>query len=104
MREVFGQYGFQITCVEREIDAVTEMKAQKHRVVLLDYQLPLVNGDHLIAVLQEANPNARFIIITGLINQDIEEKFKGLGYYAFFEKAHIDVDKLRTKVMEAFDY
>jgi len=103
MREVFGQFGLNITCVEREIDAVNAMKEKQHRVVLLDYQLPLVNGDHLISVLQSANPSARFIIITGLGNEEIEEKFKGLGYFAFFEKAHIDVDRLRETVMKAFE-
>jgi DNA-binding NtrC family response regulator len=104
IRSIFQHSDFDIRCVDKPAEAVNAMREQNFPVVLLDYQLPIVNGNQLIAVLQEINPRTRFIILTGVGGEEVEEKFKGLGYFAFFEKGSLQVEKLREKIQAAFSY
>ena len=101
LKDVFRNYNFNVVCADKPTDAVAQSKKRSFSVVLLDYQLPQVNGDQLIAVLQEINPMTRFVILTGMGGEEIEEKFRGLGYFAFFEKGSIDIEKLRETILRA---
>lgn len=104
VKEAFSHLNdYKITTVEDPIQAVSEMKRQDFPVVLLDYNLPTLNGNDLISALQGINPHSKFIILSGMGGSEIEEKFKGLGYYCYFEKGSIQVQCLREKVQEAFD-
>jgi DNA-binding NtrC family response regulator len=102
LKDVFRPHNFSITCVDKPTDAVMQSRKKPFDVVLLDYQLPQLNGDQLIAVLQEINPRTRFIVLTGMGGEEIEDKFKGRGYFGFFEKGHIDIQKLRDTILDAF--
>ncbi len=102
LKDVFRGYTFNVSCVDKPTEAVSLSKKKPFDVVLLDYQLPQLNGDQLIAVLQEVNPRTRFIVLTGMGGDEIEEKFKGRGYFAFFEKGSIDIQKLRDTILSAF--
>ena len=99
---IFQGSQFQLKCVADPPAAVEAMTEAVYKVVILDYRLPKFNGDHLISILQHINPTARFIILTGAGSDEVEEKFKGLGYYAFFEKGSLEIPKLRDTVQEAF--
>ena len=102
LKDVFRNYDFNVVCADKPTDAVAQSKRRVFSVVLLDYQLPQLNGDQLIAIMQEINPSTRFIILTGMGGEEIEEKFRGLGYFAFFEKGRIDIEKLRSTILNAF--
>lgn len=102
LKDVFKNYSFSVTCVDKPTDAVAQSKKKPYDVVLLDYQLPQLNGDQLIAVMQEINPRTRFVVLTGMGGDEIEDKFKGRGYFAFFEKGSIDIQKLRDTILSAF--
>lgn len=102
LKDVFKPYDFKVTCVDKPTDAVAKAKDKPFDVVLLDYQLPQLNGDQLIAVMQEINPRTRFIVLTGMGGEEIEDKFRGRGYFGFFEKGSIDVQKLRDTIISAF--
>ena len=101
LKDVFRHLDFNVTCADKPTDAVSLSRKKAFDVVLLDYQLPQLNGDQLIAIMQEINPLTQFIILTGLRGDEIEEKFKGRGYFAFFEKGHIEIQKLRDTIMAA---
>ena len=98
----FKERGIDATAVENSMRALSAMKTQGFKVVILDYQMPQTKGDDLIAILQRVNPKARFIIVTGFTEEHVEHKFKGLGYYAYFEKANLSWKKLEDAVVEAF--
>ena len=103
LKDVFGTSEFDVVCVDKPTEAVARSRVKSFDVVLLDYQLPQINGDRLIAVLQEINPRTRFVILTGMGGDEIEDKFKGLGYFAFFEKGSIDIQALRGTILNAFN-
>jgi DNA-binding NtrC family response regulator len=104
MGDVFRSFDYDVTCAATPVDAVSEMKRKSFKVVLLDYQLPLVDGSQLISSLQEIEPDARFIVLTGMGGDEIENKFKGRGYYAFFQKGSLQIEDLHQKVQEAFEH
>ncbi|MBP9733816.1 MAG: response regulator [Candidatus Omnitrophica bacterium] len=103
LKDVFKPYPYNLTCVDKPTEAVNQSKSKTFDVALLDYQLPQLNGDQLIAVMQEINPRTRFIVLTGMGGDEIEDKFRGRGYFGFFEKGQIDIQKLRDTIVSAFE-
>jgi len=103
LKDYFLSHQYEVSCANSASKAIVSMREKRHKVVILDYQMPEVKGDDLIAMLQKINPSARFIIVTGVLSEDVEQKFKGLGYFAYFEKAQLPFKKLENTVLSAFD-
>src|SRR5687767_8572905 len=103
LRGYFASHEYEAVCAENASQAIQSMREARFKVVILDYQMPQVNGDDLIAMLQQINPVARFIVVTGHLAEDVEEKFKGLGYFAYFEKAQLPFKALEETVLKAFN-
>lgn len=85
-------------------EAIRCFRRHRPKVVLLDFSMPLLNGDQCLPVLQELDPTVRAIVITGCRREEVEQKFKGLGYYALFEKGAMSLEDVALKVDEAFHY
>ena len=102
--DYFKSIGYQAHTAENMDEAVQIYRRERPKVVLLDFNMPLVTGEKLLPVLQEINPGVRVIVVTGCIGEEVEEKFKGLGYYAFFEKGSLSLESLEEKVQEAMSY
>ena len=103
LQAYFASHQYEVTCVDTAVKALAEMREGRFKVVILDYSMPHVNGDELIAMLQQINPVARFIVVTGMLSEDVESKFKGLGYFAYFEKGQLPFKILEETVLKAFD-
>ena len=99
--EYFSTAGYDIRGALNLEDAVTAFKQQKPKVVLLDFNMPMVTGDKFLPILQNLNPSVKIIVITGCVEEEVEQKFKGLGYFAFFEKGNLSLQKVKQKVDEA---
>src|SRR5689334_4220300 len=78
-------------------DAVRCFRRHRPKVVLLDFNMPRVNGDQFLPMLQEVDPTVRAIIVTGCQEEEVEDKFRGLGYYAFFEKGSMSLEDMAQK-------
>lgn len=102
VRNYFVSHQYDVVCADGPSKAVQSMQEGRFKVVVLDYQMPKVNGDELIAILQKINPTARFIVVTGLLSGLVEERFKGLGYFAFLEKGQLGLKTLEEAVLRAF--
>ena len=102
--DYFKSNGYQVHTADDMDQAVKIYRRERPKVVLLDFNMPLVTGEKLLPVLQEINPEVRAIVVTGCIGEEVEEKFKGLGYFAFFEKGSMSLEALKDKVEEAFHY
>jgi len=83
-------------------DALNAFRKHKPKVVILDFNMPMVTGEKFLPILQSLDPTIRVIVVTGCIQEEVEEKFKGLGYFGFFEKGNLSLEKVRQKVEEAF--
>ncbi len=82
-------------------DAVNRYRHKKPKVVILDFNMPIVTGEKFLPILQSLEPLVRAIVVTGELSEDVKDRFKGLGYFAFFEKGGLSLEKLRAKVDEA---
>ncbi len=101
--EYFKSLGYDAREALNLEDAITVFRNQKPDVVLLDFNMPMVTGEKFLPILQTMNPHVRVIVVSGCIQEEVEEKFKGLGYYGFFEKGDLSLEKVRAKVEEALN-
>ena len=97
----FTSAGFQVLLADNLEAAIKLFKRHMPQVALLDFQMPIATGDRFLPVLQSIDPHLKVIVVSGFHFQDVEDKFKGLGYYAFFEKGDLSLETLRQKVEEA---
>jgi len=102
--EYFKAMGFDATSAPGVEDAMMLFKKLRPRVVILDFNMPLVTGDKFLPILQGMDPMVKVIVISGCIEEEVEEKFRGLGYFSFFEKGTLSLEKLKLKVDEALSY
>ena len=102
--DYFKSNGYQVQTAENMDQAVKIYRRERPKVVLLDFNMPLVTGEKLLPVLQEINPEVRAIVVTGCVGEDVEDKFKGLGYFAYMEKGGMSLEGLKQKVEEALSY
>ncbi len=103
LKSYFTSHQYEVACADTSSKALSSMRDGKFKVVILDYSMPHVKGDEMIAMLQQLNPSARVIVVTGLLSEEVEEKFKGLGYFAYFEKGQLPFKLLEETVLKAFD-
>ncbi|MBI4353545.1 MAG: response regulator [Candidatus Omnitrophica bacterium] len=101
LMDYFRPLGYVVDAADNLEDALELFQKHKPKVVLLDFKMPIIHGDEFLPVLQGVDPTVRVIVITGFARTEVEEKFKGLGYFAFFEKAGLSLEKVRQKVDEA---
>lgn len=59
--------------------AIKLFKETKPDVVLIDIMMPNGSGFHAIRKIQEINPDAKFIVVSGVSDFLIEEKLEKLG-------------------------
>ena len=99
--DYFGTQGYSVFTADNLEDAVTLFQKEKPKVVLLDFNMPMVTGERLLPLLQTVDPTVKVIVVSGFIEEEVEEKFKGMGYYSFFKKGDLSLQKLKEKVDEA---
>ena len=99
--DYFKGAGYDVRTAHNLEGAIRAFRAQKPGVVLLDFNMPMVTGDKFLPILLNLNPALRVIVITGCLEEEVEAKFKGLGYFGFFQKGGLSLEKLKHKVEEA---
>ena len=102
--DYFKSHGYKVYTADTGDQAVRIYKRERPKVVLLDFNMPLMTGEKLLPLLQSVDPAVRAIVVTGCIGEEVEERFKGLGYYAFFDKGSLSLESLEEKVKEALNY
>jgi DNA-binding NarL/FixJ family response regulator len=77
-------------------EAIQQFKALQPDVSLLDWNLPMVRGEEVLTKLCTEFPNARFIVITAVSEDDCIRRAMGLG-----AKAYLHKDMLRRELLPA---
>ncbi len=93
------KFNVAVACTLEE--TTQKFNAIKPGVVLLDYSMPILSGDKMVSLLQSLDPMIHVIVITGFPEAEVEEQFKGLGYFAFFRKGDLSLENLKLKIDEA---
>ena len=102
--DYFKSHDFDVLAANNLEDAINIFRQERPKVVLLDFNMPVVTGDRLLPLLQSVMPSVKVIVISGFIEEEVEEKFKGLGYFSFFRKGDLSLEKVRDRVDEALEY
>ena len=104
MVDYFKYHGYDVAAANNLEDALNMFKRERPRVVLLDFNMPIMTGEKFLPLFQGIDPTVRVIVISGVIEEEVEEKFKGMGYFAFFRKGDLSLEKVKQKVAEALGY
>ena len=102
--DYFQSHDYGVYTADNLEQAIRIYKRERMKVVILDFNMPFVTGEKILPLLQEINPQVRALVVTGCIGEEVEEKFKGLGYFAYFEKGGMSLEGLKEKVEEAINY
>lgn len=104
MTYYFKPLGYEVSQASNAEDAITAFHSLRPKVVLLDFNMPLLTGDKFLPLLQDADPTVKVIVVSGELEMDVEQNFRGMGYFAFFQKGSLSLEKLKEKVDEALSY
>ena len=75
-------------------EAIRQFKKLLPNVMVTDVSLPVICGIDAIAVLRAEIPQARFIVISGLADDDRSEQAFAAGAQAFLHKSRLRRDLL----------
>ena len=104
VRGVLESAGFECEESENGVSALEWLKAHHTDVIIVDYQMPIMNGLSLLERVQN-NRNGhtpRVIMLSGLIEEKEKLKAVDLGAYAVIDKP-CNFRELVVKVNEAID-
>jgi CheY-like chemotaxis protein len=99
---MFQNIGFNCDCASDGRETIAMMRQKKYDIVLLDMQMPVMNGDEVLAFLQNDDMKKDTYIIaqTAFSMPGDEEKYLSLGCNSYLSKP-IDWNKLKKIIAEA---
>jgi DNA-binding response OmpR family regulator len=99
LRLVFEYDGFQCSQADNGAIGLDLMELQTYDAIILDNTMPIMTGLEFLAKVQglPQHTDVPIIMITGYLNQDIQQKAEQLGVYAIVEKPY-DLGELRALV------
>ena len=82
----FERAGYEVRAAVSAEDGLRQLDLFKPDVVLLDYQLPGMNGIEMLTALRKTDPMLKVIMLTGQGNVDLAVKAMKLGATDFLTK------------------
>jgi DNA-binding NtrC family response regulator len=88
IEDVFLQEkGFAILKADNGPDGVKLAKEHRPDVILLDLKLQVnMDGADVLREIKQFHPKAKVVVITGYVDEKLEQEIKDLGVYAYLEK------------------
>tara|TARA_B100000315_G_C14404508_1_gene508040 strand:+ start:154 stop:519 length:366 start_codon:yes stop_codon:yes gene_type:complete len=94
--------GFEILTAQGGHEAIALLKNCQPELVILDIRMKGMDGMEILKKAKELNPSVQVAMITGLNDEGIEEKCRGLGAAHFLRKP-LGVEELEKVVAEFND-
>ena len=85
------------------INALDEIKREKHDVYLVDYRLGIKTGIDLIKEAIQLESEAPFILLTGKGDINIDEEAMKLGAFDYLVKGELSSEKLERSIRYSID-
>jgi DNA-binding NarL/FixJ family response regulator len=82
--------------------AVAAYAEHQPDVIIMDIAMPLVNGLEATRIILQGYPQARIIVLTGLLENSYGHQALATGAIAYLEKV-IQIDELAAKIREVYD-
>jgi CheY-like chemotaxis protein len=98
---VFHKLGFSCDCARDGKETIDLMRQNRYDMVLLDIEMPIMNGEEVLQLLKREGllRNTRIIAQTAYSMEGDEQKFFSLGCSGYLAKP-IDMDKLEKAIAE----
>lgn len=107
IRESLDMYlteeGYEVEVAENGRVGISKFNASRKDLVILDIQLPDMNGFAVYDELIKLDDHARVIMITAFHDQDIIDKAIKKGVFKYIKKP-IDMNGLDAAIMEAIKH
>ncbi len=103
--DVFSEANFHVLCAVDGEDGLTQFRAYHPNIdfVVLDMNMPNLNGEHVCKALSEQYPKLPPIVITtGYVADDVVQRLYSYGIYDLVMKPY-DVDVLLQQVCEILE-
>ena len=83
-------FGFETLTAQDGVEGVSVFRAHQHdiRAVLLDLNMPKMNGEDCFQALRGIDPNVMVILSSGYNEQDATNRFAGKGLAGFIQKPY----------------
>jgi len=98
-------FGFAVTLSSNGPDAIRAYEGQRDAIdlVLLDVQMPGLDGPQTLAALRKANPEVRCCFMSGYAATYSEAELLGMGASQVIGKPFGNLDALATRLRDAAD-
>ena len=64
LKDFLGREGFRVTTVTKPLDALPEIRAGRHQIVLLDVRMPDIDGVELLREIRAVDSDVCVIVMT----------------------------------------
>lgn len=92
--------GMDVTTAESASNAVDALSAGDFDAIVLDLQMPDMNGIEMLKVIRKSHPDMQVILLTGQATLEAGIQAMKLGAMDFMEKP-ADIDALTDKIKKA---
>lgn len=99
LKEVLSDSGFTTLVASNHIEAVEIVKSEQPDIVILDVNLPDINGFELLSKLKNIKPDMKAIFISGSSNAEYARRAMAEGALKYFIKP-FDIFEFATFLVE----
>lgn len=103
LRQAEQEQTFQVAWESDQERALERLRTEPFDLVLLDYQMPVVNGLDLLPKLRRVNPSVPIIMLTGQGNEAVAVQAIKRGAHDYLRKDDLTVPALLCTVMTALE-
>jgi CheY-like chemotaxis protein len=83
---VAGGNGWQTARAVNGYEALARLERQRFDLIVIDYQMPGLNGLELLEIMRQKQLETPAIIITGEASPELREQARSLGVFCVLEK------------------
>lgn len=103
LRRGDADHSFEVTWESNPQSALARVETESFDLVLLDYQMPAMNGLELLPKIRKLNRSLPVIMLTGQGNEHIAVEAMKLGAHDYLRKDQLTVEALQCAVMSVLE-
>ena len=100
LKKIFIEEGYAVFCVNSGRSAIKNIKRKKFDLVLLDLEMPGIDGIKTLEIIRKIDKNLHVILLSAHLTKDSIEKAVKLGISSHIEKS-FKLDEIKFTVKKA---
>jgi len=96
LRRMLERSGYNVITARNGVEGISKYSAQREeiQVIISDVTMPELNGVDFVKVIKNMNPDARIIVSSGRLVEEVTEEFRALGVTEMLSKPYAAQDLL----------